>query len=252
MNSQQRNWYLGALGVVRYIPRDSADVVDELPAPEQPGVEVAVKQSISGSVTLSPLSTTDPESTATAKPDELQRTKATAGPAISGKNAPTTDASDDTNDNKAVQFRLAFWQPSDQLTVLSSMPPRIRPSQAQHGMLANLLRAIHQLPGELPQVELLDWPLSPGGDSSLRGARELLSAFLDVKSQLRSFQYVLLMGEMVANLAQSDRLLPVGAKVPLSCNAQGIVTHSLYDMDRDTSLKKPTWEAIRFLSGGGD
>lgn len=237
MEQAWRDWYLGALGVVRYLPRDM--VVAESAAVDVPSRDTQREPLVAEVAPVREqrhpaLPEIKPAAKIIDKPARQQRPEVTP-----------TDA-----ESELVQFRLAFWQPSSQLVVLSSMPPGIRPGQSQIDMLANLLKAIRQLNAPLPQVELLDWPLSPGADSSLRGARELLTAYLDIKQQLKPFQWVLLMGQMAARLTVSSTTNPaVGDKPDLSCKAQGIVTHSLYEMDQDKALKKGTWEALRFLAG---
>ena len=238
MNAAHRDWYLNALGIVRYVPRDRYEVVPEK-APA-----AAMTAGAEAPATDAP------------RPKALKDTVATAvAPAApDGKQAQGRPAAVPAVDEKAeapetIHFRLAFWQPSAQLVVLSSMPSGSRPSRAQQEMLANLLRAIGHLGEGLPQVELLDWPLSPGTDASLPGARELLTAFLDVKHQLKPFARALLMGETAARLVDDGKPPPVGEMLKLNCGAEGIVTHSLYEMDRDQSLKRGTWEAIRFLAG---
>jgi len=152
-------------------------------------------------------------------------------------------------EQQLIQFRLGFWQPSEQVVVFSAMSPGIRPSRPQQEMLANLLSAIGQLHGPLSGVELLDWPLSPGADATLKSARELLAAFLDVKHQLKPFKHVLVMGTTAARLVSLEDKPSVGDRLLLACGAEGVVTHSLQEMEQDKSLKRPTWDAIRTLKG---
>jgi hypothetical protein len=245
MASHNRDWYLSALGVVRYIPREtvaqadgnsgtdvvdhSADVQDRAPA-----ANVAVAEQSA--------SRHDQDFTGNSGNQQPEiRVPATAGKASSSQ---LTSAA---NDEESVHFRLGFWQPSPQLVVLSAMPSGIRPDANQQQMLTNLLKAIQQLPGNLASAELIDWPLSPGTSSALSGARELLDAFLDVKAKLQPFSFALLMGSMTVRLV-AEGTANIGDKLALRCKAQGIVTHSLHDMSADTKLKRETWEAIRFLA----
>lgn len=240
VNTQRRDRYLNALGVVRYVPRDSYDVVAERAAPAKvaAGTQTAAQADTrSGS----------PEQSVTAVVETPAAEKPHKPPA---KKTRDIESPAETESAEAIHFRLAFWQPSDQLVVLSSMPSGVRPGQGQQEMLANLLRAIGHLPQPLPRVELLDWPMSPGADASLEGARELLTAFLGVKHRLKPFSRALLMGDTAARLVGSEATPAVGEKVPLSCGAEGVVTHSLYEMDGDKNLKRDTWAAIRFLAGG--
>ncbi len=58
------------------------------------------------------------------------------------------------------------------------------------------------------------------------------------------------MGPVAARLASENDGFDIGDKLVLPCRAEGIVTHSLYEMERDKALKRPTWDAIRGLAGG--
>ena len=259
-----RNWYLGTLGVVRYVARDSVDE-DYAPAPDNSAVPAdnpvqAARQQPVAASTESLAATTAAAPDADAPPRDERSPDgdggAIAGPAqgpgtVAASTVAKQPASVNASDEEMIQCRLAFWQPSERLVVVSHMPPGIRPSPAHHEMLANLLSAIGQLTPPLAQAEVLDWPLAPGTDSTLKGARELLAAFLGVKNQLQPFGTALLMGPVAARLATERDVCEIGDKPMLPCQVQGIVTHSLYDMERDKALKRPTWEAIRGLAGGG-
>ena len=259
------NWYLGTLGVVRYVARDSveedySEAVDNTAAPVdtpvQPARQSPVAPNIETPMATPATGTGAAEGGRSRIESSLDNGGATAksasGPAaVAGRISARQPDVDSAGEEEMIQCRLAFWQPSERLVVLSHMPPGIRPSPAHHEMLANLLSAIGQLTPPLAQAEVLDWPLAPGTDSTLKGARELLAAFLGVKNQLKPFAKALLMGPVAARLATENDMFEIGDKLVLPCQAQGIVTHSLYEMERDKALKRPTWEAIRGLAGGG-
>jgi len=233
-----RDWYLGALGVVRYLPRDGC-------AADFPGEEGETRAEC-------PVAST-PEEPSPAAPLQRPRVELPSSPAARTRQpgAPVVDAaSTPPPDTELVEFRLAFWQPSPPLVVLSAMPPGARPSPRQQDMLARLLKAIDRLDGPLPAAELIDWPIARGTQGGLQGARELLATFLEVKMNQKPFAQVLLMGDIAAQVAAGDSLA-VGQRLPLPCAAEAVVTHSLYAMDRDPALKRDTWEAIRFLAEGG-
>ncbi len=75
----------------------------------------------------------------------------------------------------------------------------------------------------------------------------MLGVFLDVKARLQPFATALLMGDAAARVAGGRDTFRVGDRVPLACGAEGVVTHSLHEMARDASLKRPTWDTLQSL-----
>ena len=225
-------WYLGALGVVRYVPRDLAGPVDSHAHPE----------AVTETAEPAPAPAPSP-SPALAVAEELSR-KAPKTERAPAATAPAGEAPD----SAPQAFRLGFWQPSRDLVVITDMPPGIRVSARQQEMLARLLRAIGQLDGELDAAELIDWPQSPTSPGDIAGATEFLGVFMQVKASLQPFRRVLLMGSLAARVVAA-RECSVGDRPQLPWRAEGIVTHSLHEMARDESLKRPTWEAIKDLAG---
>lgn len=231
IGGELRNWYLSALGVVRYIPRDSSEAAARRePQPEPVPAADSAPQS-RPQPQLRQLLDDKPETTQPAAPTAVE------APAVAPEHS------------QQVQCRLAFWQPSRELVVLSSLSSGARPTPAQLAMLSRLLKAIGQLEGTLPAFDLIDWPQAPGASATLGDAREFLSVFLDAKAFLEPFRYALVMGEVSARLIMPAGALAAGSRAPLACGAEGIVTHSLSEMEQDPSLKAPTWEAIKFLAG---
>jgi len=238
----RRAWYLGALGIVRYVAKGGIDALAEAPLqeasfhPDEPTVQVGL---VAGSLPAQP-----PRTNNSAPARQALAEKAPAGEIPSPQTLPNSE-------EELIAFRLAFWQPSPRLVVLSAMPAGVRVSKSQQEMLANLLRAISNLPNGLSAAELIDWPPRVGGPGGLEGAKHLLDVFLEVKAKLQPFTLALLMGDISARLA-AGRHAQVGERVPLAMGAEGIVTHSLYDMDTSPSLKRETWVAIRHLAGEGN
>ncbi|MFA5631012.1 MAG: hypothetical protein WC997_05840 [Porticoccaceae bacterium] len=235
----RRAWYLAALGVVRYALKDGPVSLADAPAQE----EQAAPERQSDQRTLAAADRAD--SMAAVRQALVDKTPepAVPPPAVPAA-APAAE--------EVLAFRLAFWQPAPQVVVLSAMPPGVRVSASQQDMLANLLRAIHSLPGGgLAAAELIDWPPRVGAPAGLDGARQLLDVFLEVKAKLQPFTTALLMGEIPARLIAGRGAQP-GERLTLHTGAEGIVTHSLHDMEKAPALKRETWEAIRHLAGGGN
>ncbi|MAT50369.1 MAG: hypothetical protein CMK32_04190 [Porticoccaceae bacterium] len=250
MNAGRRDWYLANLGIVRYVPRDA--VPDEDDQAERGD---ALSDAAHSAPPVAAQEDDTSGKTRQGRPRGLMAdlaAPAKAPPAPSEpKQAPAEEPA-----SPVVYFRLCFWQPAEDLAVLSALPEGERPGAEQVTMLTNLLRAIHRLPGPLPPVDLIDWPqIGPGRaqlSADLNAARQFLSVYLSAKNQLQPFRHVLLMGEMAVKATSDGEVADVGDQLPLACGATGIVTHSLYDMHRDPALKGPTWNAIKFLAEGAE
>lgn len=230
-----RNWYLSSLGVVQYLPRG---VAKGEPGLNPPGVQ-------------------HPPQSQETQPapvlrkhhrilDELQGKETPKAPAVAA--TPSKIEKAEVHEEPAIQLRLAFWQPSARLVVLSSMPAGMRPGAGQLTMLSRLLKAINALDSALAPFDLIDWPQTEGATGSVKDARDFVAVFLEAKAFLQPFAHVLLMGVESALVASTANSPQVGEQLKIPCGAMGIVTHSLYDMDADASLKGPTWEAIKFLA----
>lgn len=225
----RRDWYLGALGVVRYTLRACQGVsLPEIDGSSETKVDAVV----------------DPDPV----PRALEVTAWQRIPEPVGQAAQREIPVPPTVLEEPVSFRLGFWQPSPELVVLNVVASGARVTSGQQDMLANLLKAIGHLPRGLSNVEYIDWPLTTGTTAGLQGAREMMGVFLEVKAKLQSFRIALLMGQTAVSLVSLQAAIP-GGRISLDCGAEGIVTHSLQDMDTNPALKRETWEAIRHLAG---
>jgi len=263
-----RDWYLGALGIVRYVPRTGD--MEEQQISGNSFTENFAESSIEGSLDRDQVSVAEAqtlksdraaarsegataalrqvlkEESASSSPVEshgvVDKPKAAAG---NQHNAIEESSLASAQGEEIAPFRLAFWQSAASVAVLSALPPGARPSPGQQDMLANLLKAIGHLPAPLPQVEWIDWPLARQPLVSTSSAREFVETFLEVKHKLHDFSTVLLMGCGHLTL---DYAKGIGEPQSLRCSATGLVTHSLQAMEQDPALKRETWEAIRHLA----
>ncbi len=144
-----------------------------------------------------------------------------------------------------ISFSLACWQVSDDLLVINDFKHGERAGRVHFELLANILRAIGHLPKALPAAELIEWPLKPGADSSLAGAKTQLSMFLLGRQQVRPYRFLLVMGE------ESSRLLDKAdvAPVPDADAAEIVFTLSLQAMLAEPLCKREVWQAVRHLRG---
>lgn len=245
MADHSQDWYLNAMGVVRYqLRQPKATPVTDVDAEggrlgDQSIVDVEMQ---AGNKVTQP-------SAETGELRPLQDKRYVEGesppPIPKTLGSPTSEKPLQTPPAERANFRLGFWQPSLELAVLNAMPPGQLPTTGQLEMLANLLKAMGQLQDELPRVELIDWPVSPSAPADMAGARELMAVFLDVKAQLQPFKTLLLMGQAAASVVLKHPPMAVGDHRILACKARAVVTHSLLEMEEDPSLKRGTWQAIR-------
>ena len=148
-----------------------------------------------------------------------------------------------------ISFTLACWQVSDDVLVLNGFAHGERADRTQLELLANILRAIGQLPSSLPAAELIEWPpslkSSPGTESTLAGAKTQLSMFLLGRQQVRPYRWLLAMGEEPARLLTQDD----GASPPEAGSAETLFIPSLQTMLAEPLCKREVWQALRHLRG---
>ena len=152
---------------------------------------------------------------------------------------------DQNIEQESISFTLACWQVSDEVLVINGFAHGERANRTQLELLANILRAIGQLPASLPAAELIEWPLSPGAESTLAGAKTQLSMFLLGRQQVRPYRCLLAMGdESVRLLANDDAASP-----PEADSAETLFIPSLQTMLAEPLCKREVWQALRHLRG---
>ena len=238
MDAELRNWYLSNLGIVQYKPRSEDLVALPFHVPVDDGPTKPATSSVKDEV-ASVLELVRETTDHTAQPVED----------LSGQEA--EPESKPTPTIEVPTFRLACWQPCDDLLVFNHLAPDGGPEPEQLQLLSNILRAIGRLPASLPAPELIDWPMAHGGDVSEAAARSLLSVFLDARIKKRGVLWVLLMGEVAAELlspSESGYSDALGRREEIAGGAKTIVVRSLQEMLADASMKAQTWQAIKCLA----
>lgn len=238
MDQARRDRYLAALGIVRYRSRPAAHgasasvgelagaTVDAPAVPEGPGVLLAQVQ------------LREPRRPAAAAVEsESPGAPEPLAPGSAGSEA----------EELLAPLRLACWRPAEDLLVLDALLPGSRPSRDQLALLGNILAAIGRRPDSLAAAEFIDWPLLPGGDPSLAGAREALGLFLAGRLAQSRFDWLLAMGKpawrLLAGDAQAGQVLAVAGGA-----VRAILVPGLVEMLAEPQCKAVTWQAIRFLA----
>ncbi len=234
MTPDLRDWYLSTLGIVQYCPRE-VDAVElpfhVEPTAEPPGVQTPPVGAVDQIVEL------------------LQPRQEQSAVVPKKAEQPLRE-----NEHQAVvplaPFRLACWQPCDDLLVLNAFAPDSAPSPDESALLVNLLRTIGRCGEDSPSPEFIDWPLSHGELSDFAAAKTQLSVFVDVRIRRRGVLWVLLMGELpAALLLPSQRLYleAIGIVEELAGGGRAIVVPSLQEMLKVHTSKRDTWLAIQHL-----
>lgn len=254
MTPELRDWYLGTLGIVQYRPRD-LEVV-ELPF----YVEVREQQSAEaggipdeGPALAAEFPQARPQvavtDAVTAKTDSVAGTGKTEGPAVaSTPPMPVSPAVEAIEGEQVAPFRLWCWQPVDDLLVLNSVSPGASPLAEEMELLGNLLKTIDRTGSIRQTPEFIDWPFPGQNRTDLAGARDMLSVFVDVRVRQRGVLWVLLLGELAAQLllaAEPAGDTPASRLRELPGGATAAILPSLQDMLQQSHLKGDAWQVLR-------
>ncbi len=238
-----RDWYLAQLGVTPYrrrTPESCAGALgEERPPLESPRVENAAT------------GLTAHSSSTTAKEADVPRSAIAVPEQSAGAGAAEDSAVVAAEKPAAAEYRarIMCWQTVADVLVLHAGAPGRTPKPSETTLLANILRAIKRLPGDLPAPEFIDWPPVAGTAGDIAGARINLAMFLAGRARVRPFQWVLAMGDGLRELLAPTQDLSQNRAL-LECGATAIFTPGLAVMVADPASKATTWAAIRFLEEG--
>lgn len=249
MSTNLRDWYLDALGVVQYRPRQEGAVDIPFHVEIQPQPELQPQRK----------STSQPRTVNAEEIPPIRDAAQEISPDKTvSKESPQKVESTPVQPDSAQPiepFRIACWQQGDDLLVIHALPPGNVPMPEERDLLCNMLRAIDRLVTEMPAADYIDWPLTPGEPSDIQGAKSMLSVFLDTRIRKCGVLRVLLMGELPARLflpsqtamAQADFEEVLGKIEDLPGGARAIVIPSLQDMLTTVSSKQVAWRALQKL-----
>ncbi|MEH6617325.1 MAG: hypothetical protein V7699_05770 [Porticoccus sp.] len=233
MTPELRNWYLANLGIVQYQPKSEEPISLPFHTPS-PGEGVSSATYSAKEAVVSILKGV--EETNDSPSQRIEE------PAIDSNPASVVEV---------MSFRLACWQPCDDLLVFNQLPPGENSQPEELQLLSNILRAIGRLPDGLSAPEFIDWPMGSGGETDVCAARSMLSVFLDARIKKRGVLWVLLMGEVATDLLSPSNKIyseSLGTIEEISGGAKTIVVRSLQDMLQNPNAKAETWQAIKCLA----
>ena len=233
-NIELRNQYLKTLGIVQYQPKDIiADAVTEIVQAtpqviDEPSVaEIADIASVIEAVTDKPIKSTTVKASSISAETEVRQDLA---------------------------LKFVFWQPSDQLLVVSAVDDQL-PDQSQISLLKNILRAIDQNLVSLPQFDIVNWPPHPSMSGDEVDAREFLSTLISSRLASKPTKTALFLGELPQNwlLSEQQKGQINNGSVSLSQSVTALLIPSLETMLSQPQTKREAWNVISgYLSSQAD
>ena len=151
--------------------------------------------------------------------------------------------------SETIRFALNCWRISDDLLALDSREPGA--ALPTDTLLLNIVRSIGYPMEQLPQSELLRWPLFSHDQNANdeHQARAMVHAYVQAQASKKPAKYLFLMGTAAARftLEGFNDWQNVEGKTFQQWQMNLIVIPSLADMLREPLLKRVTWEAIKSL-----
>ena len=253
MSQALRNQYLQQLGIVQYVGRD-LPVVAGQPAVQAGPVPVALQSPESPQL---PAAEGPVAESMGSRVNGLIREKSMAElvnigledsgqPKASKPAAPAEQVSAPASD---IKLRLALWQPTEELLVCSSVEDAL-PEPEQILLLGNILQAMGQGSGPLPQMELVEWPPYPNMAGDETEVREFLATLIQARIDSSATKILLLLGDMAAQwlLTPEQQAGVSNGQVDVFGQITGLLIPSLPMMIEQPSCKRDAWQTIRYLS----
>ena len=115
-----------------------------------------------------------------------------------------------------IAVKFALWQPTDEVLVCSSVEDSL-PDPEQILLLGNILQAMGQGSGQLPQMDIVEWPPYSNASGDTDEVREFLATLIRARINSKSAKTLLLMGD-----AASQWLLTTAEKAA-AANGQVVI-----------------------------
>ena len=149
--------------------------------------------------------------------------------------------------NVAAKFSL--WQPTDDLLVCGSVDEAL-PDSEQIQLLGNILVAMGHGNGQLPSMDIIEWPPYPNATGDIVEAKEFLGTLIRARIDSKSAKLLLLMGAGAAEwlLSVEEQASVTNGQVSIYDQVTALVVPSLADMIAQPQRKREAWQTIRYLS----
>ena len=257
MNGALHNHYLQTMGIVQYVSKDLPLVsITQASAMRAESDRLGAVSIVLGAVNDGRGELTD-ASTNSAMGSELKsevQTKSVsrlsgfdldAKPTTPRVKMPATEP--DPLSNVAAKF--ALWQPTDDLLVCSYVDESL-PDPEQVLLLGNILVAMGQGNGQLPRMDVIEWPPYPNATGDTAEAKEFLATLIRARIDSTSTKLLLLLGAGAAEwlLSAEEQAAVANGQVSIYDQITALVVPSLADMIAEPQCKREAWQTIRFLS----
>tara|TARA_B110000285_G_C14976621_1_gene539290 strand:- start:6 stop:809 length:804 start_codon:yes stop_codon:yes gene_type:complete len=251
------NQYLQTLGVVQYVPRDLplvSIVAQTVVATEAASSADSLIDFDAASETISASVSTSVNIQVSSAPESLEAmTKSMAELSnLNNKVKPGIKAAEPKQEPEApssIAVKFALWQPTDDLLICSSVEGSL-PDPEQILLLGNILLAMGQGAGQLPQMDIVEWPPYPNARGDSDEVREFLATLIKARIDSKSAKTLLLMGDAAAEwlLTSDEKAATANGQVSIFGQITALLVPSLREMIEQPSSKRKTWQTIRFLS----
>ena len=251
MSKALRNQYMQQLGIVQYVGRD-LPVITHQPAIQDHSTQPVAAQSTEASEAEVRLS-----DSMGSQVNALIREKSMAELVNIGLDndvtqnmpAPVVPAEQAAAPTAEIELRLALWQPTEELLVCCSAEDS-RPQPEHSPVLGNILRAMWHRSGQLPQIELVEWPPYPNMAGEEAEVREFLATLMQARIDSSATKILLLLGDTVPQWLLSPEQLASVANGQVDAFGQitALLIPSLAKMIEQPSCKREAWQTLRYLS----
>ena len=252
MTRALHNQYLQTLGIVQYVPRELLLVSIVV----QPAAETFNSSPPASEIDVKSESVKKPISTSAESREAMAKSMAELGnigaedksKASRVKLADIASASESQAPGD-IAVKFALLQPTDELLVCSSVEDSL-PDPEQILLLGNILQAMGQGSGQLPQMDIVEWPPYSNASGDTDEVREFLATLIRARINSKSAKTLLLMGDAASQwlLTTAEKAAAANGQVSVFGQVTALLVPSLKEMIEQPSSKRKTWQTIRFLS----
>ncbi len=281
---RQRLQYLELLGIETYVPRRilpgaaaSIQLSDEqigpmlnvVPAPTAPSDQSTVmpespayEAEATASLDVSKEENSSPISLLDTVAEGLVAKKIPDSQKDIQENSTQPSANESTETAKNLQFVLNVWRIRDELLVIDSRQPGA--AYPTDRLLQNMLRAIGYPLVQLPNSEIIRWPLFihhknnksiTQQNQDVEQARAMVQAYINAQTSQFPIKALLCMGDnavrfsLSENNTEADVESRVGSNATLAqpWNIPVAKTPSLFELLQDPPLKAKAWAALQTI-----
>ena len=235
MTNALRNQYLEKLGIVQYVSKDLPVVAA---APTGADSTEAIDQSVVLETNASDVQKKSMAELVNLGLEEKPE-PAPASQVVASSTASPTE----------IELKFALWQVNNNLIVCSDIEQQL-PDPQQILLLGNILAAMGQEVGQLPQMELVEWPPYPNMQGDEAEVREFLATLIKARIDSTKAEILLLMGDAAAQwlLTEKQKAAVSNGQVDVFAQVTALLVPSLQAMIDLPECKRQTWQTIRYLS----